>query len=307
MVKPAVVLVDAANINERRKDEFKSFVPQQDRTRKLFKKPATRKNGRKQIWSCDHFEDCIHHLEEAVPGAVIICFFDGYSVEGFDRTASTNDKERLIEAWSREDHVNGKILEVPKEFKADHPLVELAQNGDKKAFDLLVIKYRGRLIRLLSRFIRDSTEVEDVAQETFIKAYLALSSFRGESAFYTWLYRVGINTAKNFLTIRGREVIDRNITYDISDSECLETNNRFQDWKTPERELINKQLAQTIKRALENLPKELYTTITLREIEGLSYEEIANVMSCPIGTVRSRIFRARDLILSELEPILADK
>ena len=191
--------------------------------------------------------------------------------------------------------------------KIDQKLVELAQNGDKKAFDLLVIKYRGRLIRLLSRFIRDSTEVEDVAQETFIKAYLALSSFRGESAFYTWLYRVGVNTAKNFLTIRGREVIDRNITYDISDSECLETNNRFQDWKTPERELINKQLAQTIKRALENLPKELYTTITLREIEGLSYEEIANVMSCPIGTVRSRIFRARDLILSELEPILADK
>lgn len=191
--------------------------------------------------------------------------------------------------------------------KIDQKLVELAQNGDKKAFDLLVIKYRGRLIRLLSRFIRDSTEVEDVAQETFIKAYLALSSFRGESAFYTWLYRVGINTAKNFLTIRGREVIDRNITYDISDSECLETNNRFQDWKTPERELINKQLAQTIKRALENLPKELYTTITLREIEGLSYEEIANVMSCPIGTVRSRIFRARDLILSELGPILADK
>lgn len=130
MVKPAVVLVDAANINERRKDEFKSFVLQQDRTRKLFKKPATRKNGRKQIWSCDHFEDCIHHLEEAVPGAVIICFFDGYSVEGFDRTASTNDKERLIEAWSREDHVNGKILEVPKEFKADHPLVELAQKLD---------------------------------------------------------------------------------------------------------------------------------------------------------------------------------
>ncbi len=191
--------------------------------------------------------------------------------------------------------------------KIDQKLVELAQNGDKKAFDLLVIKYRGRLIRLLSRFIRDSTEVEDVAQETFIKAYLALSSFRGESAFYTWLYRVGINTAKNFLTIRGREVIDRNITYDISDSEGLETNHRFQDWKTPERELINKQLAQTIKRALENLPKELYTTITLREIEGLSYEEIANVMSCPIGTVRSRIFRARDLILSELGPILADK
>ncbi|MSQ04989.1 MAG: RNA polymerase sigma factor RpoE [Nitrosomonadaceae bacterium] len=191
--------------------------------------------------------------------------------------------------------------------KIDQKLVELAQYGDKKAFDLLVIKYRGRLIRLLSRFIRDSTEVEDVAQETFIKAYLALSSFRGESAFYTWLYRVGINTAKNFLTIRGREVIDRNITYDISDSEGLETNNRFQDWKTPERELINKQLAQTIKRALENLPKELYTTITLREIEGLSYEEIANVMSCPIGTVRSRIFRARDLILSELGPILADK
>ncbi|MBI0415932.1 MAG: RNA polymerase sigma factor RpoE [Nitrosospira sp.] len=191
--------------------------------------------------------------------------------------------------------------------KIDQKLVELAQYGDKKAFDLLVIKYRGRLIRVLSRFIRDSTEVEDVAQETFIKAYLALSSFRGESAFYTWLYRVGVNTAKNFLIIRGREVIDRNITYDISDSEGLETNNLFQDWKTPERELINKQLAQTIKRALENLPKELYTTITLREIEGLSYEEIANVMSCPIGTVRSRIFRARDLILSELGPILADK
>jgi hypothetical protein len=130
MVKPVVVIVDAANINERRKDEDKSFVLLEDNTRKLFKKPANRKNGRHQIWSYDHFEHCLHRLEENVPGAFIICFFDAYSVEVFDRSAWPDDKRRLIEAWSREDYKNGKIFKVPKEFKADHPLVELAQKLD---------------------------------------------------------------------------------------------------------------------------------------------------------------------------------
>tara|TARA_Y100001936_G_scaffold253847_1_gene321586 strand:+ start:4981 stop:5583 length:603 start_codon:yes stop_codon:yes gene_type:complete len=182
----------------------------------------------------------------------------------------------------------------------DQELVERAQKGDKKAFELLVIKYQRKLIRLLSQFIRDSDEVEDVAQETFIKAYRSLSSFRGDSAFYTWLYRIGINAAKNFLVSQKRRVSKTSNGFDIEDAENYEEGSHLRELGTPERELISKQVAKIIYQTLNELPEELRTAITLREIDGLSYEEIANVMGCPTGTVRSRIFRAREVISGQL-------
>ncbi|MBZ0104985.1 MAG: RNA polymerase sigma factor RpoE [Sulfuricella denitrificans] len=185
----------------------------------------------------------------------------------------------------------------------DQQLVERAQHGDKRAFELLVVKYQRKLARLLSRFIRDAAEVEDVAQEAFIKAYRALPSFRGESAFYTWLYRIGINTAKNYLVAQGRRA--PTITeYSPEDAENFEGGTELRDNNTPEHELMTKQIGQTVNSAMEALPEELRTAITLREIEGLSYEEIADVMNCPIGTVRSRIFRAREAIAEKLRPLL---
>lgn len=188
----------------------------------------------------------------------------------------------------------------------DQQLVERAQHGDKRAFELLVIKYQRKLTRLLSRFIRDSAEVEDVAQEAFIKAYRALPSFRGESAFYTWLYRIGINTAKNYLVSMGRRA--PTITeYSPEDAENFEDAGELRDINTPENELMTKQIGQTVNSAMAALPEELRTAITLREIEGLSYEEIAEVMNCPIGTVRSRIFRAREAIAEKLRPLLDTK
>jgi RNA polymerase sigma-70 factor (ECF subfamily) len=185
----------------------------------------------------------------------------------------------------------------------DQQLVERAQHGDKRAFELLVIKYQRKLARLLSRFIRDAAEVEDVSQEAFIKAYRALPSFRGESAFYTWLYRIGINTAKNYLVAQGRRA--PTITeYSPEDAENFDDAGELRDINTPEHELMTKQIGQTVNSAMAALPEELRTAITLREIEGLSYEEIAEVMNCPIGTVRSRIFRAREAIAEKLRPLL---
>lgn len=185
----------------------------------------------------------------------------------------------------------------------DQQLVERAQRGDKRAFDLLVSKYQRRLSRLLSRFIRDSADIEDVTQEAFVKAYRALPSFRGESAFYTWLYRIGINTAKNYLTSAGRRpVVSAEIEDDEGDS--LDLSSQVPDYHTPEAELMNQQILAAVNAAVERLPEELKTAITLREMEGLSYDEIAEVMSCPIGTVRSRIFRAREAIAAELRPLL---
>ena len=185
----------------------------------------------------------------------------------------------------------------------DQQLVERAQGGDKQAFDLLVIKYQRRLVRLLSQFIRDSAEVEDIAQETFIKAYKSLSSFRGDSAFYTWLYRIGINAAKNFLVAQKRRASNATSNVDIEDAENFEEGGQLRELGTPESELISKQIAQTVNQALNELPEELRTAITLREIEGLSYEEIASVMNCPTGTIRSRIFRAREVISVKLQPV----
>ena len=187
--------------------------------------------------------------------------------------------------------------------EVDQQLVERAQRGDKQAFGLLVSKYQRKLVRLLSRLIRDSAEVEDVAQEAFIKAYRALPSFRGESAFYTWLYRIGINTAKNYLVSQGRRA-PTTTEFDSEEAESFDDGEQLRDINTPERMLQSKQSGETVNSAMDALPEELRTAIALREIEGLSYEEIAGIMDCPIGTVRSRIFRAREAIADKLRPLL---
>jgi RNA polymerase sigma-70 factor (ECF subfamily) len=190
--------------------------------------------------------------------------------------------------------------------EVDQQLVERAQRGEKHAFELLVSKYQRKLARLLSRFIRDPTEVEDVTQEAFIKAYRALPSFRGDSAFYTWLYRIGINTAKNYLVAMGRRA-PTTTDIDSEEAEGFEDGEHLRDLNTPENEMMSRQVAETVNQTLEELPEELRTAITLREIEGLSYEDIANIMNCPIGTVRSRIFRAREAIAERLRPLLGTR
>jgi len=185
----------------------------------------------------------------------------------------------------------------------DHELVLRAQRGDKRAFGLLVDKYQRKLARLLSRMIRDQAEIEDVVQESFIKAYRALPNFRGDSAFYTWFYRIGINTAKNYLVSMGRRpTVSTDI--EIEDAENFDSGDELRTTETPESSMMTKQIAQTVNDTVEGLPEELKTAITLREIEGLSYEEIATIMGCPIGTVRSRIFRARETISLKLRPLL---
>jgi RNA polymerase sigma-70 factor (ECF subfamily) len=187
--------------------------------------------------------------------------------------------------------------------EVDQQLVERAQRGDKQAFGLLVTKYERKLWRLLSRFIRDPAEVEDVAQESFIKAYRALPSFRGDSAFYTWLYRIGINTAKNYLVAMGRRA-PTTTEFDSEEAESFEDGDQLRDINTPESVLMSKEVVATVNDTMDELPDELRTAITLREIEGLSYEEIAGIMNCPIGTVRSRIFRAREAIAARLRPLI---
>jgi RNA polymerase sigma-70 factor (ECF subfamily) len=189
------------------------------------------------------------------------------------------------------------------EREVDQQLVERAQRGDKRAFELLVGKYQRKLSRLLSRFIRDPGEVEDVTQEAFIKAYRALPNFRGDSAFYTWLYRIGINTAKNYLAGLGRRTPTMT-DLEGEDGEGMDGIEQLQDMNTPEAELMSRQVFDTVNATLNDLPEELRTAITLREIEGLSYEDIASIMNCPIGTVRSRIFRAREAIAARLRPQL---
>jgi RNA polymerase sigma-70 factor, ECF subfamily len=185
----------------------------------------------------------------------------------------------------------------------DQALVERVQQGDKQAFGLLVSKYQRKLGRLLSRLIRDPAEVEDVTQEAFIKAYRALPSFRGDSAFYTWLYRIGVNTAKNYLVSQGRRA-PTTTEFDSEEAESFEEGDQLRDINTPEHLLLSKQIGETVNAAMEALPEELRTAIMLRELEGLSYEEIAAIMECPIGTVRSRIFRAREAVAAKLQPLL---
>lgn len=185
----------------------------------------------------------------------------------------------------------------------DQQLVERVQRGDKLAFELLVAKYQRKLARLLSRLIRNPTEIEDVSQETFIKAYRALPSFRGDSAFYTWLYRIGINTAKNYLVSQGRRA-PTTTDFNAEEAEAFDDADQLRDYNTPENELMSKQIAATVNKAMESLPDELRTALTLREIDGMSYEDIAEIMNCPIGTVRSRIFRAREAVAERLRPLL---
>jgi RNA polymerase sigma-70 factor (ECF subfamily) len=188
------------------------------------------------------------------------------------------------------------------ENNVDQVLVERVQGGDKKAFDILVGKYQHKIAKLISRYIRDPSEVLDVTQDTFLKAYRALPGFRGESAFYTWLYRIAINTAKNHLVAQGRRLPEVDI--EISDAEQLEGESELKEYATPERLLLKDEIERTVFEAIEELPEDLRLAITLRELEGLSYEEIAETMACPIGTVRSRIFRAREAIHKKLEPLL---
>lgn len=185
----------------------------------------------------------------------------------------------------------------------DQQLVERVQRGDKAAFDLLVAKYQRKIFRLLSRLVRDPAEIEDVAQEAFIKAYRALPNFRGDSAFYTWLYRIAINTAKNYLVSQGRRA-PTTTEADIEEAETFDDGDQLRDLNTPDSMLLSKQVAEAVNRAIDALPEDLRTAIVLRELEGLSYEEIAESMGCPIGTVRSRIFRAREAIADELRPVL---
>lgn len=188
------------------------------------------------------------------------------------------------------------------EREVDQALVERVQRGDKSAFDILVRKYQHKVVKLVSRYVKDHQEVYDVAQEAFIKAYRALPNFRGDSAFYTWMYRIAINTAKNYLVAQGRRL--PNVDIEAQDAEQFEGDSALKEYATPESMLRRDEIQDTVLRTIENLPDDLRTAIMLREIEGLSYEEIAEAMDCPVGTVRSRIFRAREAIDKMLRPLI---
>ncbi len=188
------------------------------------------------------------------------------------------------------------------ERSIDYALVKRVQQGDKAAFDVLVLKYQNKIIQLVNRYVRDPDEAMDVSQEAFIKAYKAIGRFRGDSAFYTWIYRIAINTAKNYLVASKRRPPKSDI--DAQEAEQYEGATGLKEYATPERILLKDEIKETIARAIDELPDDLRTAITLRELEGLSYEEIAQTMECPIGTVRSRIFRARDAIDTKLKPLL---
>lgn len=187
----------------------------------------------------------------------------------------------------------------------DMALVERVQRGDKSAYDLLVLKYQHKIGHLVSRYVHDSHESQDVTQEAFIKAYRGLKNFRGDSAFYTWLYRIAINTAKNHLVTMSRKISDTGI--DAADAEQFESGSALRENATPERVMATEEIARVVQSSIEALPEDLRAAITLREFEGLSYEEIAIAMDCPIGTVRSRIFRAREAIDNNLEPLLDER
>ena len=191
------------------------------------------------------------------------------------------------------------------EIPSDLDLVQRIKNGDRDAFNLLVLKYQRKVTRLVGRLVRNPDEADDVVQEAFIKAYRALPQFRGDSAFYTWLYRIAVNTAKNHLVAQGKRPISLSeLTSNDAEEESFELPVVSTDNNTPEAELMSKQVAEAVNRAVSALPEELRTALNLREIDGLSYEEIAEAMNCPIGTVRSRIFRAREAVAAELRPLL---
>lgn len=186
----------------------------------------------------------------------------------------------------------------------DQQLVKRVQKGDKRAFDLLVLKYQHKIFAIISRYIRDQSEVQDVAQEAFIKAYRALAKFRGDSAFYTWLYRIAINTAKNHLVARNRRPPASDV--EVDEAEFYTGSEALKDIDTPENSLLRDQLQATVDKAITDLPEDLRTAVTLREMEGLSYEDIAAIMDCPVGTVRSRIFRAREAIDKAIQPLISN-
>ena len=186
--------------------------------------------------------------------------------------------------------------------EADKLLIERVKRGEKAAFDALVIKYQQRVVNLVSRFVRSHADALDVTQEAFLKAYRALPNFRGDSAFYTWLYRIAVNTAKNYLAMQSRR--SGELEQDLAEIEQIETNDALRDKATPERLLLRDEIQATVISAIEELPEDLRMAIMLREVDGMSYEEIAGVMECPIGTVRSRIFRAREAVDKQLKPLL---
>lgn len=186
--------------------------------------------------------------------------------------------------------------------QSDLELVRRVQRGERGAFDLLVLRYQHKVVKLVARLLRDPAEAEDVAQEAFVKAYRAIGSFRGDSAFYTWLYRIAVNTARNTMASRQRRPVDYEA--DLSESQQSAVESRMRDLDTPEAAALTDEIHRTVNRAVEDLPEDLRTAIILREIEGLSYEEIAEAMDCPVGTVRSRIFRAREAIDRNLKPLL---
>lgn len=189
--------------------------------------------------------------------------------------------------------------------ETDQQLVERVQQGDKHAFDLLVLKYQQRILNLVGRFVRNPNDAMDVTQEAFLKAYRALPKFRGDSAFYTWMYRIAVNTAKNYLAVQSRRPTEADQDYE--EIEQIDSSGVLRDQSTPEHMLLRDEIQDTVIRAIDELPEDLRTAITLREVEGLSYEDIAAVMECPIGTVRSRIFRAREAIDKQLKPLVTDE
>lgn len=253
-------------------------------------------------------------IEELARTSFVQSAHQGYNVSSIksdDVKSEKGSKSSMADKPTEGSNDTPSLQAVPVSANAgnrelDQILVVRAQQGDKKAFGMLIEKYHRKLGRLLGRMIRDQAEVEDVVQESFIKAYRALPNFRGDSAFYTWLYRIGINTAKNYLVSMGRrpQVMQE---VEIEDVENFEGGYEMRTTDTPETALMTKQIAQTVNDTVASLPEELRTAITLREIEGLSYEEIATLMQCPIGTVRSRIFRARETISEKLKPLLDAK
>ncbi len=218
--------------------------------------------------------------------------------------AEIDSDRRLEPDPSPETEADTGKMESARQSALDQELVRRVQRGDGPAFDALVRRYQHRIVALIGRYISDWSECQDVAQETFIRAYRAIGNFRGDAQFYTWLHRIAVNTAKNHLVAQNRRPPIDDI--EVGDAEQFDTGIRLRDNDTPERELMRQQVEQTVMRVVEGLPQDLQDAISLREVEGLSYEEIALRMGCPIGTVRSRIFRARDAIDAQLRPLLSD-
>lgn len=195
-------------------------------------------------------------------------------------------------------------LKPQQRSNVDYELIQQVREGDKQAFDVLVQKYQFKILKLVNRYVNDPSEAMDVAQESFMKAYRALDKFRGESAFYTWLYRIAINTAKNHVVLQSRRIIEADV--EVVDMEQALTKANLKEYSAPEKILLDVEIETAVNEVIQHLPKELRTAITLREIDGMSYEEIAAVMSCPVGTVRSRIFRAREAIERRIRPLLSE-